>query len=144
MKRLLLGLLLVLALTSCKKEPMNSYKGESYEGDLFKVEQFNGSIWYSWENGNIQSSQEYTVVGGKILDIKEDYIIVSIEKNQSIQLVVNQSSCCSCNTTKYFTVTKVDSEGNVLPSEKERLESENYYNRYNITCETYSKVFRND
>ena len=146
MKNLVLVLGLGLALMSCKKEPLeevNSYKGNSYKGDLFKVEQFNGSM-YSWYAHSTRSSEEYTIVGGKILDIKKDYIIVSIEKNQSIQLVVNQSSCCSCSTQKYFRVTRADSEGNVLPSEKEKLESESYYNKYSVRCDTYSKVFTND
>tara|TARA_R110000796_G_scaffold246715_1_gene371654 strand:+ start:1548 stop:1973 length:426 start_codon:yes stop_codon:yes gene_type:complete len=133
MRKLLLILGLGLVLTSCKKEENNSYNGISYEGDLFKVEQYNQSF-FSYYSPVLKQSKDFSVVGGDVLEVSNDYMIVSIKDNQSIQLVVKQIICCSCGFSQYFKITNIDSDLNELSDGK----------IVRIRCETNSNSFTNE
>jgi len=132
MRKLLVVLGLGLVLTSCKKEENNSYNGISYEGDLFKVQKYSRSL-FSYVSPSPQPARDFSVVGGNVLEVNNDYMIVSVKDNQSIQLIVKQPTCCTC-PGQQLKVTKIDSDLNEI-SEGEFV---------SIRCETNSNSFTNE
>ena len=128
MKKLLLVLGLGVILTSCKKEAL-----DSREGDLFKVEQFNKS-YFTGSAHRFKPTKEWSVIGGDVLLVDDNHILVGIKKSHSVQLSLDKVSYCGGGVMKYFKVTEVDSDFNELSDGKKLL----------VRCESNTISFTNE
>ncbi len=72
--------MLAVALTasSCEKDESDTIDS-GYEGDLFKIEKWSRSM-YTYGVESIQATEEWSVVGGNILLVGKDYMVVSIRE----------------------------------------------------------------
>ena len=125
---LVLVIAVITTLTSCEKE-----EELKYEGELFRIEMYTQS-WFTGSPRYYKPTSDFNVVGGEIVEIENDYVLVAVKKNHSIQLITNTFLYCNGGYYQLFTSTKVDDNGNEI-TESEYL---------SVRCQTNSVSFIND